>query len=763
MQENLTQAELKNKINNHVIEVENVFPLLNSADLIVGQAIKVEKHPESQKLQIAQVDLGNETVQILCGAPNLKEGQKVIVAPNGSMLGEDFKIEKRMLAGYESNGMICGLDEILNIDSKKLKEEHLSGIVVLPEEFQVGTKLSETTLGDTIFEIGLTPNRNDLLSLVGQNNDLACLFDKQYQIPQFNKPIKPNKNYQVKLDTKDSLALNIHQFDNVKIESNIVKEIELLKYNIRSVDPVVDLSNEVMIQTGQPIHFYDADKVVGTIISVRNAVEGEKILLLNGVEYSLLATDLVICDEAGPISLAGVMGGDRTKCDENTRNILVEVASFSPKSIRKTATRTNNRSDASSRFEKGISKWNTDYAAQYLISQLEEFYVGTATIDLRTKINQEINLSISKLAEFVGQSIPKNEVVKTLNNLNFNIKESGDEIVVLAPEFLTNHETKEDVYEEIIRFYGLNNVKYTAEQNNAFGLTNAQKKIRNVESYLINNGLNEVVTYSLVSEKSNQVFNHLDTQIDQVALLHPQSQARTNMKTNNISNLLEVINYNNNRQEKNVNIFEYAKRYGFNLNEKNEENVLSIALQNEFKKEAVNFYVIREIVEEILYNVYGLTKDNVKLSETNEIKGMHPYQTVVVTYKDEYLGYLGKVMPNISKDTYVAELIIDKINDVTQDSILVVKELSKFPSTKRTFTIQTNKNIKQSEIIEVLKAEQESLIDIDFIVIFEEEDTISSTYELIYQSVDGVISSELIQSNEEKIKNKVDQKGWTIK
>jgi phenylalanyl-tRNA synthetase beta chain len=763
LDKDISIKKLRDKVNNHIIEIENDFSFLKSDKLVIGKTVKVEKHPESKKLKIAQVDLGTETVQIICGSPNLKENQKVIVAPSGTNLGPDFKIEKKNLAGYESNGMICGLDEILNVDSRQIKSKHLSGIVELPNDFSAGTMLSDTSFNDVIFEIGLTPNRNDLLSLVGQNNDLACLFEKKYKLPELSSEIIINSRYLSKIETNDSLALNIHQFNNINIKEDILNEINLLKYNIRSIDPIVDLSNEVMIETGQPIHFYDADKIIGTTITVRNANQGEKITLLNGIEYILEESDLVICDEKGPISLAGVMGGERTKCDEKTKNILVEIASFSPKSIRKTATRTNNRSDASSRFEKGISQWNTKYAADYLIKKLKDNYVGSVVMDKRISKNNPIIISLKELTNFIGQKIDYDSVIKILSNLNYDLKMKEDEITIEVPEFLNTQQTKEDIYEEIVRFYGLNHINFTEEINNEIGLNKSQLSTRNIEKRLTSIGLNEVVTYSLVSQTSNNLFNHSDIIIEEVKLLHPQSQARTNMKTNGVQSLLDVIVYNNNRQENSVNIFEFGKRYGFNLNERNEENVLTIAIQREFNKEEASFYIIREIFESILVKEYKLNKDRIKLKQVDSITGMHPYQTTEIYYDDLYIGYLGKLMPDILNETYVGEILVDKINEIGFNKSLEVAKISKFPITKRIFTIQTPKNIQQEEIISTLKNGQKNLSEINFITIFDEQEIISSTYELQYQSLDSVISSEMIKQNEEIIERNIESQGWKIK
>lgn len=765
--ESIEISKLKKLINNSVIEVENVQKLINCEDLVVGKVISASKHPNSKKLIITKVDVGlSKPLQILCGAPNVKENQIVVVALPNSQLN-DFKIESRIIAGEQSNGMICGLEEILNIDPAKIKDEHKKGIIELPSNYKVGTKIIETPLYDTMFEIGLTPNRNDLLSKIGQRNDLATLFNRRYQIPTLKTPTIKHTEITTKIETPKAKALTIHEFTNIDLKADLLKEIELLKYNVRSIDPIVDFSNEVMLETGQPIHFYDKDKIVGTDITVRMAKNGEQIELLNGQIYTLSEQDIVICDEAGPISLAGVMGTNRTKCDEKTKNILVEIADFDPISVRKTALKTNNRSESSIRFEKGISVHHYEASLQYIFDNLKATYIGSSITEMRQKTNLKITFKINQLIQYIGHSIDLKRVEEILTNLNYCPVINEEKWQVEIPNIFTNIETREDVFEEIIRFYGLNNVNLTNEINHEHGLNNLQKMTRKIEDYLVMNGLNEVISYNLVkSEKSD--FNHLDVKIEPIKLMHPQSQVRTTLKTNNVESILEIITYNNNRQENNLKLFEISKRYGKNLNDKFEQNILTIALQNYFNnsylnKEMTNFYTIKGLVESILNQIIKIDMQKVSFKQTDKIKGMHPYQTVEIWNENTYLGYFGKVNKANFKNVFVAEIILDNLIITTNELIPQYKQISKFPITRRMITVVTKKDINQADIVKQIKANQEALISIELVDIYDQNDSIASTYELSYQQLNSEITQEIMLKNEQTTKSNILNAGWELK
>lgn len=719
--DNISPNELANKMTLSGIEVERVYSLSEATNCVVGEVIEKTKHQEADKLSVCQVNIDKEILQIVCGAANVDKGQKVVVALNGAVLPGGLKIKKTKIRGIESNGMICSLKE-LGIENKFIPQEFQDGIMVLGDDAVIGTDaINYLGLDDTILELSLTPNRADCLSLYGIAYEVAAILDKEVNLPYGdNIPYNIDTKFEVKIESKNCLAYYAKKIKDVKITpSPLWLQQALIASGIRPINNVVDVTNYVMLELGQPLHAFDLNKLESEMILVRDANENETIITLDDIKRNLLPTDLLITDGKKPIALAGVMGGKNTEIDDNTTDVLLESAVFAPLTIRNTYKRLDLRSESSVRFEKGVDPNRTLYALNRAAKLLEELAGGKIDDNIAYASNYQtkenvINISLAKINQVLGIKLTDKDVTEAFRRLKFAYYQKENSITVTIPSRRPDILIQEDLIEEIIRIHGYENLNNTLPATNTLGkLTPKQKKIRIIRDILIACGLNEVITYSLTSEKSIDKFILDDNIGKMVKLLKPMTEEREVMRKGLIHSLIEIVVYNNARKIEDVFIFEIGNRYSFVDDNPKETLLLSGActgvvseLKWQKKKEMVDFFYVKGVLETV-FDKLNVSKHITYIQNTNCPIVFHPMRTANILLKDKVIGIVGQINPQVQsdldiKDTYVFELDLDAILDVETEDIKFTT-ISKYPYVTRDMAIIVDENITADMIVKVVK------------------------------------------------------------
>ena len=738
-------------------EYENISKLCEAEGLVIGRVIECVDHPDSDHLHICQVDIGSEIKQIVCGAPNVRKDILVIVAKIGATLPGGITIKATKLAGTESEGMICSLAE-LGLESKYLTDEDREGIHILENDAIVGEDpLKYLELDDEIIDFELTADRADLLSVLGMAYEVGAIYNKKITLPEIEVETNSkniNDTYNLDVQTQNCSIYLGKLVENVVIkESPKFIKARLMSSGIRPINNVVDISNYVMLEYGQPLHFFDADKL-GTNVIVRDALEGEKITTLDGIERTLKASDVVIANNNEPVALAGVMGGLSTEVENDTKNIFVEAAIFNPINIRYTS-KSILRSEASSRYEKGIDPNRTEKAlkrACYLLNKYASGEVtdGILTYDESSKESKKIEISLDKINDVLGYELKVDEVKDILAKLEFAYKEENNNFIVLVPTRRLDVNIKEDLIEEIGRIYGYDHIKGTLPllRTKTGRRSPRSNMIREIRNRLISLGLNQVVTYSLTSEDINQTF--IDYEAESVTLLDPMSEDKKEMRKSIIPSLISVFDYNNSRNIKNVNIFETGSVY-YKKEEYVEESKVAGLISGDYLTNLwqnnmikADFYLLKGIVENLLvYLGY-----NNRYSFGNEtLKELHPGISCSIKIDNQIIGYMGKVHPSVSKkDLFVFELSVDKMMAKKVREIKY-KEISKYPSVNKDVAFIVDKETKSDEIMSILKrvgGRMLESVDVFDVYVGENvgENKKSLAYSLVFKNNDRTLTDE---------------------
>ena len=703
--------ELAVKITEAGINVEKVISH-NIDNLVIGEVMSCIPHPDSDHLNICQVNIGNENLQqIVCGAHNVKEGLKVIVALPGAILPGNFKIKQSKIRGIESNGMICALFE-LGLE-EKTEENYNKGIEELDSDAPVGENpLEYLGFDDTLYELDIHKHRNnDCYYHIGFAYEIAAVLNKKVTLPDINhSSIEDNINNHFSVSVKTPKCP--YYLAKMVIDAEVGESPEFIKKRLisagmRPINNIVDISNYVMLEFGQPLHFFDKNKL-GNKIVVRDAKENEEITTLDGKDRILKSSDIVITDGNIPVCIAGVMGGANTEVDINTKNILIESAIFDPVSIRYTASSIDLKSEASIRYGKGLNYEYTDMAIERACHLLEKYanakvlsgVVKHDTIDKQEKIVEFIPEDINKM---LGITINATDMEKELNRLDFpyTIKD-GCFIVTIPKRRLDIDPNVNDIAEEIGRLYGYHNLISTlpSATMRKGGYVGDVKYRKLISKRLRSLGLNEVKTYTLVSQETAKMFNYEDKK--QVKLPNPMSMDKSIVRTTLLPSLLNVYNYNKTRKVENICIYEIAKTYDADYNE---DSKVSILMKGNYLNSSwgnslkVDFYLLKGIVENVL-DYMGLK--NRYAFEKNAINDLHPGISCNILLDRKVIGVMGKVHPNITKDDiYVCELSMNSL--MSNIKPLKYKAVSKYPSIIKDMGFIINKNIESEEIIKTIK------------------------------------------------------------
>lgn len=692
------------------VNVEKV--ITNHIDnLVIGEVISCIDHPDSNHLHICEVNVGNEILQIVCGAPNVREGLKVIVALPGAVLPGEFIIKKSKIRGVESNGMLCALME-LGLE-ENTKENYEKGIYELDNNAKVGIDpLEYLGLDDTIYELDVHKHRNnDCYYHIGFAYEIGAILNKKVNLPSisFNE-IEDNieKHFNLKVETDKCSYYLAKMVTNVEIKESpdFIKK-RLISAGMRPINNVVDISNYVMLEFGQPLHFFDKEKL-GDNILVRNAYDNELITTLDNKERVLNSSDIVITNGKESVCIAGVMGGFNTEIDSNTKTILIESAIFDSVSIRNTSERLNLKSEASIRYGKGLNYEYTNLAIDRAVQLLEKYanakvLKGTISYDNVDKTKKEVNFKAHDVNKMLGIEISTNDMAKELERLGFEYKLNNDIFNVVIPNRRLDIDPNvNDIAEEIGRLYGYHNLVSTLPRVNikkgsyvgdVFLRKTISKRLRSL-------GINEVKTYTLVSPDMAGMFNYRNC--TNAILPNPMSIDKSVIRTSLIPSLINVYEYNKKRKVNDICIYEISKTYDSNYNEKTlitvlmKGNYISNNITNSNVK--IDYYLIKGILENLLDYLGFKNRYSYNVSD---IPNMHPYMSSCVYLDREMIGIIGRVHPNnVKEDLYLFEIELDKLNKDVKP--IKYKESSIYPEIIKDLAIVTDINTTSKEILDII-------------------------------------------------------------
>ena len=708
-----TPEEISDILTNLGLEVEKILPFESVkgglTGVVAGKVLKCEKHPNADRLKVTSIDLGNnETSEIVCGAPNIMEGQIVPIAKVGSKIytngGDEIKIKKSKIRGVVSNGMVCAEDEI------GLGESH-DGIMVLDSKIKPGTPISEVfnVENDNILEIGLTPNRSDAMSHYGVARDLKAYYDLNSQTSKITLP-SINNFESVKID--EDFEVSVKDIDKCPFYSGLIiknikvgpssKELQnkLKSIGLKPINNIVDITNFVMHEIGQPLHAFDLDKIKN--ITVKSVKSNTKFKTLDDNIINLDSDDLMICSDNNPLCLAGIYGGYDSGVSNSTTNLFLESAIFDSVTIRKSSKRHQLFTDASYRYERGVDPEKVLYAlkrASILIKEAnQEANISEILIEDNLKVDiKDIYLRYDRIASITGQKIDKETITQILSSLDFEIKgHSEDGLNIIAPNYRHDVYREIDVIEEILRVYGFNNINVESKISMSIpeiGKNNINKTESLISNNLVGIGFNEIINNSICSPSVNEKFSS-----QAVSLLNPQGTELSNLRSSLIPNALETVKHNINRQNRNLKIFEIGNTYSITDNNYIENKRLNVTVTGQIFDEnwiselsKSNFYYLKGVAENLLNN---LNVSNIKYEVNND--ELFEYKLFIYNNKNN-IGFIGELNSTYTKEFSIDDKIhllnLDLDNIKLKSANVKYQELSRFPSSRRDISMILDDNI----------------------------------------------------------------------
>ena len=697
-------------------------------NVVVGKILEIEKHPNADKLVVTKVDVGTEKIQIVTGAKNIKENDIVPIAKDGAELPGGKKIVKSPLRGIDSCGMMCSVGE-LGLDIKDYPDQIEDGIMILPSSYEkdLGKDIVDVlNLREDIIDFEITPNRPDCLSIEGLGRETAASLGKEFKNPRRNldelkvENEKEIEGLKVDITAPDLCYRYIARVvKNVKIgPSPEWMQRRLKACGVRSINNIVDITNYVMLELGQPMHAFDINSIEGKHITVRRAKNGEKITTLDEQERILDKNDLVIADEKKPVAIAGVMGGQNSEIEEGTQTVVFESAVFYGGSVRKTAKKVGLRTEASSRYEKGLSSENAIRAINRAVELVVELGAGEEVpgkVDVyptKQKINK-IKLDVDRINNLLGTNISKQEMIDILAKVDIKVEND----FAIAPYFRMDLEFVADIAEEIARFYGYDKLDTTLiKAATTLGVRTKEQKIeKKIEDVLVNNGLSEIYTYGFVGEKDLEKSKIRKELVDNaIEISNPLSDEYKLMRPTTIPSMMQILALNNNRKNQNVKLFDISRNYR-NINgevEKGEvplqENILTIGMYGD----DVDFYTLKGLIENVLeasnINHYDIVKEK-------ENSSYHPGRCANLKVGTDVIATIGEVHPevlmnyDINKRCYLAELNISKVVKYSKQN-KKYQEVPKFPAVERDIAIIVDEEVEVGAIEQVITKKAKRLL-----------------------------------------------------
>ena len=718
----LTAEELAEKLTRSGFEVEEIcYQNQHLHDVVVGKILKIEKHPQADRLVVCQVDIGDKTTQIITAATNVFEGAVVPVSLPGADLVNGVKIQPTKMRGVESNGMFCSGEE-LGIDENYFEGAGVNGILILPSDMKIGEPIEKAlSLDDVVLDVYITPNRPDCLSVIGLAREIGAILG--------DKPKKVNLSYPIDIYSKDTVHDYIevdNQTENcprycmgavkdVKIErSPLWMRARLNAVGIKPINTIVDITNYVLVEMGQPLHAFDQALIDGKRINVRQAKEGEKIEALNGVTYNLDGKDIVIADKDKPMVIAGIIGGTNSCINDNTKTVVLESAVFDLKSVRSSSRKYGIRTDSSARNEKGINLASAEdglLRALALVSKLKCGKVVRGIIDKARGENKARQLvgSVKFINQILGIEIPAPVMSKILNNLGIENKVNGDRLECIIPPYRQDIENNNDLAEEIIRLYGyevydktdgvlFKNSPVTESVPNV--RYNLERKYRNM---LVQEGFYEIMTFTFGSNDFVKRLMLSDERANPIKISNPLGENFAYMRTTMLSSMLQTATYNLSVGNKEMRLFECGKVYlskGDNLkNLANEPNMLAMLVS----EDGFDFFNFKNVIENLL-GAYG----EAKLERSKE-PYLHPGISADIFVAGQKVGHFGKLHPSVIRsyelpaNSYYGEICTSLLISLPEKKI-ELKQVSKFPNVARDLAVVVDEEVEAGAMVDAIKS-----------------------------------------------------------
>lgn len=756
-------------------------------NVVVGKILEIEKHPNADKLVITKVDVGNEVIQIVTGANNIKVNDIIPVAKDGAELPNGVKIKTGKLRGVESCGMMCSLGE-LNLSINDYPEQIEDGIMILGEKYEkdLGKDIVEVLdLKEEIIDFEITPNRPDCLSIEGLGRETAASLNKPFKNPRKNidelqvPDKKEIEGLKVDITAPDLCYRYIARVvKNVKVgPSPDWMKKRLKACGMRSINNIVDITNYVMLEMGQPMHAFDINSISGKHITVRRAENGEKITTLDETERVLDEKDLVIADEEKAVAIAGVMGGLNSEIEKDTQTVVFESAMFYGGNTRKTAKKVGLRTESSARYEKGLSSENTLRAINRAVELVELLGAGEVVegkIDVyptKQKINK-IKLDVDKINTLLGTNISKQEMIDILEKVDIKVEND----MAIAPYFRMDLEFVADIAEEVARFYGYDKLETTlVRAGTTIGVRTKEQKIENkIQEILVTNGFSEIYTYGFLSEKDLEKSKIKKELIDNaITIINPLGDEFKLMRPTTIPSMMQILAGNNNKKNQNVKLFDISRNYKNidNQVEKGEvplqENILTIGMYGE----DVDFYTLKGLVENIL-EAANVNRYDIQRETTNE--SYHPGRCANLKVGIDTIATFGEVHPEvlinyeINKRVYLAEINITKIVKYSRVNKKYT-EVPKFPAAERDIAVIVDEDVQVGDIEKAITKKckkllkgQKGLEELKLFDIYRDEkigkNKKSVAYSLIFRDKTKSLSDDEINPVMEEITKELEEK-----
>ena len=775
--------ELAEKMSTTGIEVEGVSsPAEGLSKIVVGEVISCEDVAETH-LHVCQVNVGEEVLrQIVCGAPNIRAGIKVMVALPGARIADNYKIKKGKIRGLESLGMICSLGE-LGISDSVVPKEFSDGIQILPEEAVPGDSVFPyLDLDDEIIELSITPNRADALSMRGVAYEVAAIYDKSVHFKDFpllEAQEQAAEQLSVAIETDKASFYAARILENVTIApSPQWLQNLLMNAGIRPINNVVDVTNYILLYFGQPMHAFDLDTFKGNQIVVREAHAGEKLVTLDDEERELETSDLVIAVADKPAALAGVMGGAATEISPQSSRVVLEAAVFDGTSIRKTSGRLNLRSESSSRFEKGINLATVTEALDAAASMIADLAGATVQAGIVSAgqvetSDVEVVSTLADVNRVLGTELTYTDIEDVFRRLGFGLTGNAEKFTVSVPRRRWDIHIEADLYEEIARIYGYDKLPATLPKDDgtAGELTETQKLRRKVRTVAEGAGLTEVITYALTTPEKAVQFSTNPSNLTE--LMWPMTVDRSVLRQNMVAGILDTVAYNVARKNKDLALYEIGKVFEQKGNPQEELpteiNSFAFALtglvtEKDFQTSAipVDFFYVKGILE-ALFDRLGL---KVEYTATQALTSMHPGRTATISLDGQVIGFVGQVHPVVAKaynipETYVAEVSLTAVEQAIQPAKPFV-EVTKFPAVTRDIALLLKAEISHKEVVEAIEAARvKRLTDIKLFDVFSGEKLglgmKSMAYTLTFQNPEDTLEDEEVARYMEKIQKSLEE------
>ena len=742
----------------------------------VCKILEIEQHPDADRLKVTKVEVANgEILQIVTNATNIKVGDYVPVARIGAVLPGDFKIKKGKLRGVLSEGMFCGAEE-LTIPSAFVEDHKKDGIYILDHQdsFELGMDVRDVLgINDALIEFEITSNRPDCRSIIGIAREAAVTLGKELKYPEIKvQACDEEMSFEIDIQTDLCKRYCGRVVKDVKVgPSPYWMQRKLIEAGMRPISNIVDITNYVMLELGQPLHAFDLDDIKYNKMTVKMAEEGEKFTTLDGVERTLTSDMLVIGNQDKTLDLAGIMGGENSEIKDTTTSIFIEGASFAKENIRATSKKLGLRTEASSRFEKGIDINLAEEAVNRACQLIEELGCGTVLNGMldyypQKEEVQKVTVNPVRINKLLGVNVPMDQFINILESLEFKCNLVSSEVLELEVQTFRLDITEDaDILEEIARIYGYDNIPSASLEGNATAgvKTEKQKFIDNVKSNSIACGLNEILTYSFVSPRGVDKINLPadDEKRNFVKIMNPLGEETSVMRTTLIPNMLDVISTNISHKVEEVSAFECGNTF-----------IPQEGLPIETKKycvgmygKEVDFFVLKGVIESVLNNV-GLKGYEIEPETTNLT--FHPGRCAKIVYNNIYIGTFGELHPdvienyNLGQRVYVAEINIDTVFE-NLNLTKSYNPLPKYPSTSRDIALIVKDEVFVKQIEDIIKANGEDLVEsYKLFDVYKgaqiEEGHKSIAYSITYRSKDKTLTDEDVAKVHEKILSELSEK-----